>query len=214
MCSTPPSPDALASATPPEHSAHSLIMKIDNTEYGKFTSPAEVRIVRLLPGPIERAWEYLTDPEKRALWFGGGPMELKAGGEYTIHFKHKNLAPGEDPPEAASQVHDPGVSFSGKVLRCDPPRLLSFTFDEESEVTFELTPKEEKVLLVLTHRSRGANLPNLADYASGWHTHLVHLVALLEGAQRPPFWALSARLKDEYASQLRTLVKAGISPNR
>jgi uncharacterized protein YndB with AHSA1/START domain len=37
-----------------------------NEQYGKFTSRAEVRIVRTLPGPIERIWDYLTDPEKRA----------------------------------------------------------------------------------------------------------------------------------------------------
>ena len=46
-------------------------MKI-NDEPGKFTGPAEVRLVRILPGPIERVWEYLTDSEKRARWFGGG----------------------------------------------------------------------------------------------------------------------------------------------
>src|SRR5664279_1697249 len=40
-------------------------MKI-NEQPGKFTTPAEVRLVRTLPGPIERVWEYLTDPEKRA----------------------------------------------------------------------------------------------------------------------------------------------------
>ena len=37
-----------------------------NEQHGKFTSPAEVRIVRTLPGPIERVWDYLTDPEKRS----------------------------------------------------------------------------------------------------------------------------------------------------
>jgi len=32
-----------------------------NDQYGQFTGPAEVRLVRTLPGPIERVWEYLTD---------------------------------------------------------------------------------------------------------------------------------------------------------
>jgi uncharacterized protein YndB with AHSA1/START domain len=40
-----------------------------NEAYGKFITPGEVRIVRLLPGPIERIWDYLTVPEKRARWF-------------------------------------------------------------------------------------------------------------------------------------------------
>jgi uncharacterized protein YndB with AHSA1/START domain len=173
-------------------------MKIDNTEYGKFTSPGEVRIVRLLPGPIERVWEYLTNPEKRARWFAGGPMELKAGGKYTLNFKHKNLSPGEEPPGEYRQVQDPGVTFEGTVLRSDPPRLLAYTFDEESEVTFELTPQDNKVVLVLTHRSKGVDLPSLHGYASGWHTHLALLIAILEGAPLPKFWAMHARLKPEY----------------
>jgi hypothetical protein len=51
---------------------------------------------------------------------------------------------------------------------------------------------------VLTHRSRGSDLPFLQSYASGWHTHLAQLVALLEGAPRPPFWPMHAKLKVEY----------------
>ena len=57
-----------------------------NDQYGKFTTPAEVRIVRTLPGPIERIWEYLTDPEKRSRWFAGGPMELHVGGKVELFF--------------------------------------------------------------------------------------------------------------------------------
>ncbi|HEY5551869.1 MAG TPA: SRPBCC family protein [Opitutaceae bacterium] len=173
-------------------------MKINNEDYGKFTTPGEVRIVRLLPGPIERVWEYLTDSKKRARWFAGGPMEQKPGGKYELHFLHKNLAPDETPPEAMKHVHEDGVSFAGTVLRCEPPRVLSYTFDDESEVTFELTPQDDKVVLVLTHRSKGTDLPYLTGYAAGWHTHFMHLIAQLEGTPRPPFWSVHARLKAEY----------------
>jgi hypothetical protein len=48
---------------------------IANDLHGQFTGPAEVRLVRILPGPIERVWDYLTDSEKRGRWFAGGPME-------------------------------------------------------------------------------------------------------------------------------------------
>jgi uncharacterized protein YndB with AHSA1/START domain len=181
-------------------------MKIDNTEYGKFTSRGEVRIVRLLPGPIERVWEYLTDAKKRARWFAGGPMEQKAGGKYELHFLHKNLAPDETPPEAMKHVHEDGVSVAGTVLRCEPPRVLAYTFDDESDVTFELTPQGDKVVLVLTHRARGADLPFLTGYAAGWHTHFTHLIAELEGAPRPPFWPAHAKLKVKYEKALGSTV--------
>lgn len=179
-------------------------MKINNTDHGKFAAPGEVRIVRLLPGPIERVWEYLTDSKKRARWFAGGPMELRPGGRYELHFLHKNLAPDETPPEAMKHVHEDGVSFAGTVLRCEPPHVLSYTFDDDSEVMFELTPQEDKVVLVLTHRSKGADLPYLSGYAAGWHTHFMHLIAELEGAPHPGFWSLHAKLKEEYGQAQKT----------
>ena len=68
----------------------------------------------------------------------------------------------------------------GSILRWEPPRVLSYTFGDHSDVTFELTPQNGEVLLVLTHRSRDEDLPHVSDYASGWHLHLLHLIALLE----------------------------------
>ena len=179
-----------------------------NEQYGKFTAPAEVRLVRTLPGPIERVWEYLTDPEKRARGFCGGVLEQKAGGKVEFAMVHKNLAPDEKPPAKYAHVQDPGVTFEGRVLRCEPPRLLVYTFgSEDSEVTFELTPQGQQVLLVLTHRTRGAEeQAELTNYASGWHTHLAHLLAQLEGTPRPKFWAMHDTLLADY-EKLRTTVQ-------
>jgi uncharacterized protein YndB with AHSA1/START domain len=172
----------------------------NNEEHGKFTGPAELRIVRTLPGPIERVWEYLTDPEKRALWFASGPMELRVGGKMRLDFRHKNIAPDETPPEEYKESHDPGHGFDGTVTRCEPPRVLAFTFgsDGESVATFELTPQGKNVLLVLTHRATGGDLPYMAEFGTGWHLHLTQLIALLEGAPRPPFWPMFAGLKADY----------------
>jgi uncharacterized protein YndB with AHSA1/START domain len=171
-----------------------------NDQHGKFNGPAEVRIVRTLPGPIERIWEYLTDPEKRARWFAGGPMEQKVGGKMRLEFKHKNLAPDEVPPEQYKKSHEGGHGFDAVVTKWEPPHLLGYTFgsDGESEVTFELTPQGKNVLLILTHRSTGGDVPYIVEFATGWHAHVAYLIALLEGAPRPAFWALNARLKTEY----------------
>ena len=171
-----------------------------NDQNGKFTGPAEVRIVRTLPGPIERVWEYLTDPAKRARWFAGGPMEQRAGGKLRLEFRHVNIAPNETPPEQYKDKHYKGHSFEGIVTRCEPPRLLAFTFGEEreSEATFELTPQGKDVLLVLTHRSTGGDLPYMAGFGAGWHTHVALLIALLEGTPPPPFWATHGKLKPIY----------------
>lgn len=166
--------------------------------------------MRTLPGPIERVWDYLTDPEKRSRWLCGGALEQKAGGKVEFHMVHKNLAPNETPPAKYAQVQDPGVTFEGRVLRCEPPRLLVYTFgSDDSVVTFELTPQGRQVLLVLTHRTRGAEEQSeLTNYASGWHLHLGLLVAELEGTPRPAFWATHAKLLAEY-EKLHGALQAG-----
>ena len=169
-----------------------------NDSHGTFNGPAEVRLVRTLPGPIERIWQYLTDPEKRARWFAGGYCETKVGGKNDLVFQHKNLSPDEEPPEQYKQMNEEGFTMPSTILRCEPPRLLSYTFDDASEVTFELTPQGKNVLLVLTHRAGGDDIPSIPGYASGWHTHFSLLAALLEGTPPPAFWAMHKRLKAEY----------------
>lgn len=183
-------------------------MKNENEQPGQFPAPGEVRIVRTLPGPIERLWSYLVDPEKRARWFAGGPMEPRVGGKHELFFQHKNIAPNETPPAQYLEKHEQGFKMPGTILRWEPPRVLSYTFDDNSEVTFELTPQDRDVVLVLTHRSRGEDLPFLTGYASGWHTHLSLLIALLEETPPPPFWATHARLKVEY-EKLKTAAQPG-----
>jgi uncharacterized protein YndB with AHSA1/START domain len=126
-------------------------------------------------------------------------MEPKPGGKMKLFFKHKNIAPGETPPAKMKHVQDPGFKMPGTVLRWEPPCVLSYTFDEDSDVTFELTAKGKNVQLVLTHRARGEDLPFISGYASGWHTHFAILIALLEGTPPPPFWATHKRLKADYA---------------
>ena len=69
-------------------------------EYGVVTEPRTIRMERLLPGPIERVWDYLTDSAKRGKWFATGKMELRAGGAYEFFFNHADLPPRKPPREA------------------------------------------------------------------------------------------------------------------
>ncbi len=103
------------------------------------TSPeqATVRLERMLPGPIERVWAYLTEPDKRATWFAGGVFDLRMGGKADLHFDHSLLSAEPTPPEMKNKR----LRFTETITRFEPPRVLSYTFGHvgpESEVTFEL----------------------------------------------------------------------------
>jgi len=172
---------------------------------GQFTAPGEVRFVRLLPGPIERVWEYLTDSEKRSRWLAAGPMELRVGGSVRHEFKHGTLTPHAEavPDKFKPMMTEAGerCDFTGQVTRCDPPRLLAYTWGSPpSEVTFELATEGAQVRLVLTHRRLGDDKDALVGVGSGWHTHLAVLAAKLAGETPPPFWATFLRHEAAYTA--------------
>lgn len=70
-----------------------------------------------------------------------------------------------------------------------------------SEVTFELAPRGDRTLIVITHR-RLADRDEKIGVASGWHAHLGILIDLLHGVAPQPFWPTHTRLEQEYASRM------------
>lgn len=183
-------------------------MNESNNSYGDLSVAGEVRLVRFLPGPLERVWAFLTDPEKRGLWLAHGETELKAGGKVKLEFHHSKLTAAEEAiPEKYSESCQDGCGFTGTVLRCEPPRLFAHTWGEQdgsaSEVTFELSPEDDgRVRLVITHRKLGTGREELLSVSAGWHTHAAILVAKLEGREPPPFWSTHASLEAGYEERL------------
>jgi uncharacterized protein YndB with AHSA1/START domain len=169
-------------------------------EYGVVTEAGAVRFERLLPGPIERVWAYLTDPEKRGTWLAAGPMELSVGGRVELNFRHADLSAEKTPPERYKKL-EAGHTMQGQITRCEPPRLLSYTWAEWGEVTFELTPRGDDVLLVLTHR-RLPDRGGMVSVAGGWHAHLGILADNLEGRQPRPFWSTHTEVAAEYEKRI------------
>jgi uncharacterized protein YndB with AHSA1/START domain len=167
-------------------------------EFGVVTAARTVRLQRVLPGPIERVWAYLTESEKRGRWLATGEMELRVGGRVELHFRNAELTPhAETPPEGKE-----GGVLHGRITRCDPPRRLSHTWgDGSSEVTYELAPQGDDVLLVLTHR-RLPDRTTMVSVAGGWHTHLGILVDHLNDREPLPFWSTYLRLEAEYEKRL------------
>ena len=174
-------------------------------KYGKFTEPGTIRFERLLPGPVERVWNYLTQPHLRGKWLAAGSMALRKGGDVKLVFNHNTLTPfDESPPDKYRDLGEVST-MHGKITRLDAPRLLSSTWVEEpgeSEVTFELSPQDDKVLLTLTHRRLGDDRETLLSIGAGWHTHLNILEDKLNGREPKPFWEVHMELEEEYGAQL------------
>lgn len=169
-------------------------------EYGVVTETRTIRMERLLPGPIERVWDYLTDSTKRGKWFATGNTELRVGGRVEFFFNHADLSAEKTPPEKYKDKAK-GISMHGTVTACDPSRLLSFKFGGHGEVTFELTPKGKDVLLVLTHRDL-ADRKMMVGVSTGWHSHLAILTDVLNGDEPRPFWTTVTKMEAEYEKRI------------
>ena len=175
------------------------------TEYGEMIGSDTVRFERRLPGPIERVWSYIVEPDKRAKWLCGGKTELRTGGHVELLFHNATLSDDADdaPPEKYQDMNGE-ISFHGKVTRCEPPTLLVHTWEWEghpSEVRYELAQQGDQVLLVLTH-SRLRSLEETISVSGGWHTHLDILGDVLDGNKRRPFWKTHTAHEAEYEKRL------------
>jgi uncharacterized protein YndB with AHSA1/START domain len=162
--------------------------------YGELIEPATLRIERLLPGPIERVWAYLTESDLRRQWMAAGEMEMKAGAPFELVWRNNELT---DPPGARPAGFPDEHRMEGRITELDPPRKLGITWGSTGGVSFELEPKGNEVLLTVIHR-RLPDRPILLNVSAGWHMHLDILVARATGKEPAPFWDGWSRLRAEY----------------
>lgn len=172
---------------------------------GEIIAQDAVRIERLMPGPIDRLWSYLIDPDKRRAWIGGGEIEPRVGGRVGIEVRNADLSDIGDLPPPKYAENAGGGQILGRVTECEPPTLFSFRWlhggDLESEVRIELKPQGDKVLLRLTH-TRLPSRAALLGVSAGWHTHLDILAALLAGERPESFWRTMTRLDAIYDQRI------------
>lgn len=185
-----------------------LANSLDSTSgnYGVVVEPGTVRFQRVLPGPIERVWAYLTESDKRAKWLAAGEMQPRVGASVELRFDHESLSSKKVPVPDRFKESGCGDVTHHEVIRFEAPKLLSLTWsgggDQPSEVTFELTPQGDKVLLVLTHR-RLVGRKTMVDVSSGWHSHLAILVERLNDHEpAAAFWSIFSQMNSEYDKRL------------
>ena len=166
--------------------------------YGRLIEPATLKIERLLPGPIERVWAYLTESDLRRQWLASGEMPLQDDAPFELTWRNDELT---DPPGRRPEGMGEEHSMQCRVIECAPPRRLVFTFGETGRVAIALEPQGSEVLLTLIHsrlHERGA----LLSVGAGWHAHLDLLVARMRDSEAEPHWDLWVRLRAEYDRRL------------
>ena len=121
-----------------------------------------VRLERYLPDPPAVVWQALTEREQLRSWFpsdvivSGGGWEV--GAAITFPF----------PPEVID------LTLTGEVLEVDEPRVLAFTWGEDT-LRFELSAEGDGTRLVLIDElPAGAAARN----AAGWERCLERLAGI------------------------------------
>jgi uncharacterized protein YndB with AHSA1/START domain len=154
-------------------------------DIGTIDEQQTLRLVRDLPGPIDRVWAFLTDPQFLTRWFSEGTVADHVGGE--VRFE---------------------MGAEGRITAYESPRLLEYTWSEpnlargpifDTLVRWELLEVGNRVRLTLTHK-RLSKLEAIG-HGAGWHTFLDRLSATLEGCEPPQIMARFALLQSEYGKR-------------
>lgn len=168
-------------------------------DYAQLIDPATLLLKRILPGPIERIWRYLTDSDLRSQWLAAGAMQLAPGTPFELVWRNDELT---RPPGQRPEGIDEENRMQSEIIALEPPHRLAFRWGEDGEVCFELAEQGDHVVLSLTHR-RVRDPAMALMVGPGWHLHLDVLAARLAGVEpTEPFWDGWLRLKDEYTRRL------------
>lgn len=163
-----------------------------------------LRFERLLPHSPEKVWRAITEEEHLAAWFPTTiEGELKPGAPLLFRFRGDEVRP-----------------TTGRVVACEPPRLLEFTWGFAAEELDPANPEDAEILKYYAgvERSRfelapagdGCRLTFTTTYeevgksardAAGWHVCFDmldrHLAGSPTGSDSGDPWGPLARLYAE-----------------
>ncbi|MGA7923292.1 MAG: SRPBCC domain-containing protein [Thermoplasmata archaeon] len=139
---------------------------------------AIVTFQRLLHHPIEEVWAAITDPEELETWSLVKVSREPSHGRLEMRYAN-------------------GLRAGGRVLEWNPPRVYEYEWNvdpgqalprgETSIVRWELSPRNEGTLLVVTHRK--LTRPTAEVLVRGLRVFLDRLSAHMDGRPIPePPW--------------------------
>ena len=127
----------------------------------------EIRIVRLIPRPVEKVWAALTIPERLEAWLGtGADLDLRVGGRYIVEF------------------------LQGTITDYDPPRLLAYDWnsaDGDINIRWALAAEADGCRLTFSTVCQRVTEPGInalwvLGRFAGWRGFVDDLSASITGA--------------------------------
>jgi uncharacterized protein YndB with AHSA1/START domain len=148
-----------------------------------------LRFERNLNHPVEKVWAAITEPEQLVQWLAAAEIDPRPGGRFVLNFEN-------------TRDHMPG-----RVIKWDPPNLFEHTFGDEANgvVRWELIPNGDGCLLKLSHTVYSS--AEMANFLSGWHTHLDLLSDLVDGRPRPWSWDEWRAHRDRYRARVSAIAQ-------
>src|SRR3546814_17864904 len=101
-------------------------------DYAVLSDTDTVRLQRVLPGPIERVWQHLTDAGLRRQWLDGGDgVQPRAGTSFELVWPNDEL---NDPPGKYPDGFPDDQRMQSRLIECDTTRRPLLTHDGIREV--------------------------------------------------------------------------------
>jgi uncharacterized protein YndB with AHSA1/START domain len=148
---------------------------------------AEITFERHLPHPAEKVWAAITEPDKRAEWFGPTTIDPRPGGIMVT------TAEGPPAPEEVRRTE-------AEILTWEPPHVFEYKEKAsnvgETIVRFELENEGESTILRLTNSRLKPE--DAGGYAPGWHAFLDRMEAHLNRHELPVWGQRYGEVQEQY----------------
>ena len=128
----------------------------------------EIVFARDYPQPHDALWAAVTEPAQTELWWAESRIDPRVGGEFAVRWLN-----GRD-----------GVPLEwleGEVLSIEPGRAIASSNSDHGLLCWEIERTPVGSRLKFTNRVTPPDGRSAAMSLAGWHIHLDHLAAALDG---------------------------------